>query len=258
MARIALTYWVEGARPEWANGNYSLERAKWFVRMWCLAAPDHPLFIVTPHVECARDLEPAVVINCRDWIKRTQHKNCGIVAAQWEAPFDVFDVDSVTLDAMVLRDPRQVMPGGVWSAPITHLPKTRPFADWFTHMPARHPARRFIRREMTPKLAEKHDKAVCDITARYKVKPPQLLKPPIVINGELVAERRSGWEFEVTPETAAVHPHSHTKWPEFIDSHPNFECLRVMMEDAPLVDDIERQREAHRVAATFGVPDVLA
>jgi hypothetical protein len=224
MTRIALIPWIEGTRSacRW-EGGYTASRIRWIVRELAKSAPSLPIYVATPHADA--DLWPARIIDCKSWLRRHKLVECGVMAAAFHPDLEHLDVDLITADTLVLRDPREVMPDGIYSAPRQHL-ATRPFGDWFVHYPANHPIRAKALRAFTanPGMQAKFDKYMVDIAQHYNLL-PTIIEPPIVINGEWIYEGWKPWCQPLTSETAAVHPHSHSKWPEFAETHAYFSHL---------------------------------
>lgn len=224
MTRIVLIPWVAGARTK--NGlplhsGYTPDRVRWTVEQCIKAAPDLPVAVVTPDPDA--DLHPALRIDCRSFMQRHGFKECGVMTACFHPDLDHLDIDLVTADTHVLRDPRTVMPDGVWTAPQQHLPGSRPYGDWFMHIPARHPIRRPLFHMFTehPALTWKFDAWMIQLARRLHLQ-PELLRPPLVINGEWVLRDWKPWAQPVTEQTAALHPSADRKFPELLLEHPHF------------------------------------
>lgn len=226
MTRIAIIPWVRGSRDPWKGEGYTAARVRWCVDRLVTAAPTLPVYVVTPHVDEAEALGPARVIDCSRFLKRTGLVKCGVMAAMFHPDLEHLDLDGITADTLVLRDPREVMPLGSWWASEQHARRERPYGDWFSHYPARHPIRAACLRHFTthPGTQDSFDKWMVKVAYAHRLA-PKCLVPPVIINGGWIYEGWEGLCQPLTAETAAVHPHTHTKWPEMADTHPYFAHL---------------------------------
>lgn len=203
------------------HSGYDAGRVAFTIRQLRCSAPGLPIVLATPHVDesCGADL----VIDCRRMLRDHRLVECGIMGAAFHPAMDHLDIDLVTADTLVLRDPRQVMPTGTFCAPQQHLPVMRPFGDWFVHLPALHKARREMWRFLLedPSRQAKFDRYFIQACV-YSGGMPQLLHPPVIINGEWIMRDWKPWSQPVTSETAAVHPLAGKKFPELLSEHEFF------------------------------------
>lgn len=220
--------WVEGARTKGGqamHSGYTAERVKWIAEQLIRAAPTLPVYVATPHADA--DLGKARKIDVSKFLANHRLTECGVMTAAFHPQLDGFDIDLVTADTLVLRDPREVMPRGHWWAPQQHLPDIRPYGDWFMHIPAGHPIRQVAFAKFTgnPSLTVKFDRYMIE-AARSANLCPRLVTPPLVINGEWVMRDWKPWAQPVVSSTAALHPTAGKKFPELLDDHPWFSVAK--------------------------------
>jgi len=226
MTRIAMVPWVRGTRSgcRWSDAGYTRDHVLICVRNIRRCAPDLPIVVVTPHTDERFDeVADVTVMDGRG-------SGCAIMANYFDERFDEFDIDCITTDTLVLRDPRHVMPSGSWTAPRQHLPAPRHWSDWFFHVPARHPIRKAVRKALRgvgDAALDRFDRFLCKAVG--KAKPDVILEPPTIMTGEWVLRDWEPWCQHLMDVTAAVHSDGAVKWPELASSHSYFHHLEPLV-----------------------------
>ena len=214
--RAIVIPWMRGHRSKKAP-IYTRERVRWAAEQVLKVVRDVPIYIATPHVEEEEYLSPFRVIDCSQFVERSKATQCGIMTAWWHPDLDHVNIDGVTADTLVLRDPRDVMLGS-WYAPRAHKKKgRRPYGDWFCHYPAGHPIRPICRKFFLehPEKQFDIDKHIWHCAEEAGLQ-PMIMEPPITVCADLAIKKRS---LPPGPSTAAIHPTTVRKWPELADQH---------------------------------------
>lgn len=230
--RIAVIPWVHGSRGPWKGDGYTAARIKWTVDRFVTSNPHIPVVVVTPHVELAEALAPASVIDCGEFLKKRGLVECGVMTAMFHPDLCYFDIIGITADAAVIGNTDAAMPTSDWWAAQQHLGAARPYGDWFSLYPVGHKIRRatFDHFIGNPHHQVKFDRWMLDVANRAGLR-PSLMKPPVTINAEWIMEGWKPWcDFAIDESTVAVHPHSHTKWPELASRHESLSCLHAIFD----------------------------